>query len=341
MRNSVERKLHSKTAMEGILTLRLSCYAMLACILQTTVLHQASAFNSLQGPPSKFHSTIRSKIQLYQKPPTDANTHGVCESRRVFFDQVADGFVIPASLMVVSPSVANSASPVTAQETDSIGAFTKRVLRPKPPKILRRKLSMDFAVLLMRSSYNALDKLDCVAMVSVCALHNIFFRFPSSLSRSPRDATGPASFLKDQFQRDFFLIRRSEYEPYIGALGPGVVQQGDLTDPNYFDFISFAQYRTINREITQDPPFVFEEQQPIDQGEDQPVKFVPVVIRRDPTLTNAMLGPEHSRMVGSEILDRLEEIFGNTDLSLPKILPGSKPDQGKYWLSMEGGSNAK
>lgn len=131
---------------------------------------------------------------------------------------------------------------------------------------------------------------------------------------------------KDQFQRDFFLIRSSEYETYVGALGPGVVQQGDLTDPYYFDFISFAQYRTINRKITQNPPFMFEEQQPQNNGDDEPNTFVPIIIKRDPKLTNEMLGPEHSRIVGSTILDKLEETFGGTDSALPRIVRDSKPD---------------
>ena len=120
------------------------------------------------------------------------------------------------------------------------------------------------------------------------------------------------------------MIRRSEYEPYIKSLGPGLVQQGDLTDPYYFDFISFAQYETMNREISQNPPYVFEEQQPIDQGDDKPQKFVPVVIKRKPSLTNEMLG----RLVGSAILDRLEEIFGATGSAIPKIARGSRPNEG-------------
>lgn len=108
-----------------------------------------------------------------------------------------------------------------------------------------------------------------------------------------------------------------------------MVQQGDLTDPYYFDFISFAQHEAINREISKDPPFVFEEQQAVDEPEDKPQTFVPVVIRRDPALTNDRLAPEHSRMVGSAILDRMEELFGGTDLAIPKIPRGSKPDLGK------------
>lgn len=74
-------------------------------------------------------------------------------------------------------SAASAAPPVPQSELESPGAqVVRRWLRPKPPRVLRPRLSKDFAVLLMRSSYNALDELDCVPM--------------------------------DQFQRDFFLIRQ-------------------------------------------------------------------------------------------------------------------------------------
>ena len=201
------------------------------------------------------------------------------------------GFGAPASVL--------AAEPVNAKDTDSVLAIAKRKLRPKPPKLLRRKLSQDFAVLLMRSSYNALDEMDCVAM--------------------------------DQFQRDFFLIRLAEYETYKQNLGDGMVQQGDLTDPNYFDFISFAQYKTINREVTQDPPFIFEEQQLPPEDSDIPqmkpngtARFIPVVVKRDPKLTNKMLIPTHQAKVGASILDKLEITFGETDVRIPEI--GDRPD---------------
>jgi len=102
----------------------------------------------------------------------------------------------------------------------------------------------------MRSSYNALDQLDCVAM--------------------------------DQFQRDFFLIRQAEYLPHVESLGPGSVKQGELTDQNYFDFISFAQYAIISREMSNNPPILFEEQQGVrigDDDDDKPMKFRPIVVR--------------------------------------------------------------
>lgn len=127
---------------------------------------------------------------------------------------------------------------------------------------------------------------------------------------------------------DLFLHSTAEYEPYVNTLGPGIVQQGDLTDPYYFDFISFAQYLTINREITQDPPLVFEEKQPVEVGDDQPQKFVNMVVRRDPSITNDMLEPEHSRRVGEAILNRFDEKLGDTPISLSKLPPGSRPDAG-------------
>jgi hypothetical protein len=144
----------------------------------------------------------------------------------------------------------------------------------------------------MRSSYNALDELDCVGM--------------------------------DQFQRDFFLIRGSEYEEYTNAIGDGLVKQGDLTDPYYFDFISFAQYQTINRELTLDPLVMFEEMQPVEpetDGSDASAvaKFVPVVIKRDPAMTNEMLVPTHSSRVGAAILDRLIETFDGTASRIPNM----------------------
>ena len=182
------------------------------------------------------------------------------------------------------PATANAAPPMTVGEADNVGARFERSMRKKPPKVLRNKLNLDFAVLLMRSSYNTLDELDVVAM--------------------------------DQFQRDFFIIRQAEYQTYVDLLGPGAVQQGDLTNPAYFDFISFAQYATINREIL-NPETVFEEQQPVEVPEGEPQKFVPIVIKRK--VESALLPTKHDEMVGDKVLDRLNEIFGGTEAQIPAI----------------------
>lgn len=85
--------------------------------------------------------------------------------RRQVLSQGLNLLLLP-SIVTSVPQVATAAVPITVKDTDSLAAIAKRKFRAKPPKILRRKLSRDFAVLLMRSSYNALDSLDCVAMVS-------------------------------------------------------------------------------------------------------------------------------------------------------------------------------
>jgi hypothetical protein len=94
-----------------------------------------------------------------------------CSSRRKLLARVG-----PLSLigLIAQRDPAYAAAPITVAETGNVGALTQRAFRTKPPRVLRKKLNIDFAVLLMQSSYNALDQLDCVAM--------------------------------DQFQRDFFLL---------------------------------------------------------------------------------------------------------------------------------------
>lgn len=200
----------------------------------------------------------------YEYENDDNNNADFLKRRNI----ITNTFNLAAITVAMTTNVASSlaAEPVQAKDTDSVKAILQRKFRPKPPKVLRRKLSQDFAVLLMRSSYNALDEMDCIAM--------------------------------DQFQRDFFLIRVAEYQIYTNNLGAGMVQQGDLTDPYYFDFISYAQYKTINRAVTNDPLVVFEEQQVPPEGSSEEstdskgnARFIPVVVKRDPNLKNNMLIP--------------------------------------------------
>ncbi len=132
----------------------------------------------------------------------------------------------------------------------------------------------------------------------------------------------------------FLKIRQAEYQPYADSLGAGAMTQGDLADPNYFDFISFAQYATISREII-NPPVVFEEQQPVEVGDGEPQKFVKVVVKRDPSLTNNILPQKHTELVGNSILDKLNEKFGDTASSIPEIEPGSRPDVAKTFATIK------
>ena len=51
----------------------------------------------------------------------------------------------------------------------------------------------------------------------------------------------------DDFQKQFFLFRQSEWEDY--KYHHDSVLQGDLADPVYFDFISFCQYAVIAKKM--------------------------------------------------------------------------------------------
>lgn len=104
-----------------------------------------------------------------------------------------------------------------------------------------------------------------------------------------------------------------------------MVQQGDLTDPYYFDFISFAQYLAINREISQDPPMLFEENQPVEVGDNEPQRFVKKIVKRDPSIVNSMLAGEHGRCVAAAILNSFIEVLGDTPSALPIFEAGSHP----------------
>ena len=227
-------------------------------------------------------------------------------SRRRFFTATATATATAASIVQPVDAVA----PITLQETDTGLARALRLVRPAPPKILRQRLNLDFAVLLMRSSYAATDAIDIIAM--------------------------------NQFQRDFFLIRSAEYEPYTTLLGPGFVQQGDLTDPAYFDFISFAQYATINRALS-DPANIFEEQQPIpvtdtetsssnNNSNNITQRFETVVVRR--TIPDNQLVPEHEKLVGRAILQYMDDTYGDTYSRLPQFGGNGRPTPAQMEASL-------
>jgi hypothetical protein len=86
-------------------------------------------------------------------------------------------------------------------------------------------LNLNFSVLLMRSTYEAVDALDFIAM--------------------------------DKFQIKFWKLRQAEFESYKLLLDPIPIPIGNLASPQYFDFIAFAQYATLSQAIP-NAPQVFE-----------------------------------------------------------------------------------
>lgn len=252
------------------------------------------------------------------QPCIDDSEHHHHPSRRKFLAKSSSsvsGVVVVATTissctvslfgMDSTNSIASAVAPITPSQMDNGWVqLDRQWIRPKPvlvASMLRPRLYLNFAILLMRCSYNAIDALNIIAM--------------------------------NQFQRDFFLIRSAEYEPYIQQLrssstasmtSPILVQQGDLTDPYYFDFISLAQYRTINRAIA-DPSMIFEEMKPIEETNDTDIqspplqRFEKVIVQR--TMTSDQLIPEFDKMVGNAILQYMDDTYGDTASRILPVLP--------------------
>lgn len=158
-------------------------------------------------------------------------------------------------------------------------------LPPDPVRVPRKRLNQRFAVLLLRSTYQAVDDLDFIPM--------------------------------DKFQIGFWKLRQAEYESYVTSYYPLKPAQGELSDPLYFDFISFAQYLAISKEIP-DAAMVFTESPGVDKE--------PVLVRRDPRLMdNEKLPAELYKYVGAAIYKGLA--YGFEDA----VFGGPKPCAAASW----------
>lgn len=122
----------------------------------------------------------------------------------------------------------------------------------------------------------------------------------------------------DEFQRSFFLNRQEEWQPYLAAAEGLLPKQGDLTDPAYFDFISYAQYSTLADEMRNGAQ-AFVERVGAD-GDLVPRKRPP-----DVPSDNRLLPAEHRRRVGNAILSWAAERYGIAPAaSLAKIEVGAR-----------------
>ncbi|MCO5607380.1 hypothetical protein L7F22_061576 [Adiantum nelumboides] len=154
-------------------------------------------------------------------------------------------------------------------------------LPPSPVLFPRKNLSRKFAVLLMRSAYDAADELDFIAM--------------------------------DKFQMKFWKLRQSEVEPYTLQYRPLKVKYGDLTDPLYFDFISYAQFATISKEM-RNGQYMFQEK----IGASGELRTV----RRDANiLANSKLPDAFTKSTGNLIYSRLLQGFEGEIFNVPRPCP--------------------
>ena len=151
-------------------------------------------------------------------------------------------------------------------------------LPPDPVRFPRAPLDIKLAVLLLRSTYETVDAMDVMAM--------------------------------DTFQINFWKSRQSEWEPYTQQYSPLKIEQGKLTDPLYFDFISYTQFKVVSKEIPRSQS-VFEER----SGAEGTTK----VVRRDATLSdNKVLPAVLAQRLGDTIYARVRYGFEGTGFDAPE-----------------------
>lgn len=106
-----------------------------------------------------------------------------------------------------------------ALEMESIYEALPGLYSSPSPVLVPRRTFADtaFAVALLRSGYETVDELDCYPM--------------------------------DTWQKEFWLRRRSEWESYRSQNEPLRIEQGDLANPLYFDFIAAMQFATVDKSL--------------------------------------------------------------------------------------------
>lgn len=205
--------------------------------------------------------------------------------------------VLAATTQQARPALASAPSPSPAPAALPTAPFS--FVQPGPVAVPRRTLDLRFAVLLMRSLYDAVDETDAIAM--------------------------------PDFQVSFWKRREAEAESYSQLVSPLEPRKGQLDDPLYFDFISYSQALAADAALRGHPPRVFEEQ--YDECELTPdIDECPIltrVVRRDFPLDDADLPGEFWRRAGDNIYSGLAGGFrGETFEGVPApLLPGASADE--------------
>ena len=179
-----------------------------------------------------------------------------------------------------------------ANRGELAGELLFRARAPQPVAFPRRSVRLRLAVLLLRSTYESVSSAEVVS-----------------------DA---------DFQRFFFLERQSAWQPYLNLYSPTRIDQGDLSDPLYFDYISAAQYLTLAR-ILRDAssgalPLLYERTVyvPPDEEAGTEERWETSVARRNPDLDDAgALQAFIERAVGDTILGHAETDFADAKVTVP------------------------
>ncbi|KAI8463524.1 MAG: hypothetical protein J3K34DRAFT_389034 [Monoraphidium minutum] len=215
------------------------------------------------------------------------------------------GAAAAAAALALGPAAASVAPPPAPGLAGRLGGMLPAALPmplggPEPVGFPRKSLDLRFAVLLMRRragappSYDAADVLDFVSM--------------------------------ERFQISFWKYRQSEIEQYTLQYKPLTFKAGDLTDPLYFDFISYSQYATLSRALRA-PEKVFEERYSCedlgpDDDESACSETLTRVVRRPAAFDDdAALPQAFSDAAGDRIYNGLVGGFRGEDFGGPPPAP--------------------
>ena len=103
------------------------------------------------------HTTLKCKSNDAKDSTKEENERERIMNRRFMMKQLSLGLISTSSFAgFANVDLAYASPPMKdAAEADNLGARMQRSLRPKPAKLLRQPMTREFAVLLMRCSYNA------------------------------------------------------------------------------------------------------------------------------------------------------------------------------------------
>ena len=163
--------------------------------------------------PSTPSTTTPSTTTPSTTTTTTSSSSSSSSSRRALLLGAALGTVVTLTL-TPGAALAASSNPGLLDPRSFLPTFFSPI-QPEAIRFPRRALNQTLGVLLMRSAYEALDELDC--------------------------------FPLDKFQIAFWKFRESQLESYGLLISPLRPRTGDLTDPLYFDFISFSQWAAVDK----------------------------------------------------------------------------------------------
>jgi len=260
------------------------------------MMRDASATASLPTTAATTVATTAATSRPGAPPPTSGAPAAATAALSPRFVSLSRRAALAAALAsafataVAPPRPASASAPPQQPPLAALPATSPfaSFVQPGPVPFPRRTLDLRFAVLLMRACYDGVDGADALQM---------------------RD-----------FQVLFWKRREAEVEAYSQLISPLAARKGDLSDPLYFDFISYSQLLAADAAVRGHPPRVFEEE--YDECELRPDQdecpILTRVVRRELPLSDDDLPSEVWRRSGDGIYAALRDGFrGETFAGVP------------------------